>query len=116
MIARKKSEEEMKDGNEICANCLRTESAHDREGGCYGAECVGQCYTPSGRVSVPKDFVEAVRELCDEIGFCTCHETYKKMHERGIRKYDPACVFHNLPSAVDVRSMLDQIDGKDGGE
>jgi len=71
--------------NEICANC----------GMLYKAHCCedGKQFKPSGNVSVPAAFLEAVRELLRVIN-------------------DPGSKFAELCDAVEkVTAMLDQIKG-----
>jgi len=88
----------MKNGNEICAKCDKPKSKHRGRRMTvhpYGWELACTVngmdhFTPRETVSVPKDFVEAVR-----------HMIYCEGEGQSIQK---------------VQSMLDQIDGKDGGE
>jgi hypothetical protein len=79
--------------NEICKNCGREKSSHDSN------DCPGMFkmfFKPSGRVSVPVEFIEAVRGIVNPKK-CVC-EPYTK------------CCYH-VETYEKLRAMLDQMEG-----
>jgi len=87
--------------NEICKNCGKTRTEHletvgsDDETYVVCPDILDDTFTPSGRVSVPKEFIEAVRELCDSAPV----DDYAHR------------VMVLCSQLATVRSMLDQMEG-----
>jgi hypothetical protein len=104
LCASEESEEEMKDGNEICFACGKTKQHHPGVAlRCPLLPIGTSFFTPSGRVSVPKELIEAVRELMEK-------------HDAMTSKPNVVTIADYEQVRFTMRAMLDQIGGKDGGE